>query len=66
MTRADATLAARRESARVNLALVVVREGPHADEFCERDADGQSYGYCPIAAKGILYPHGEIVETVGS
>ncbi len=44
--------------------LAIVKEGPHADEFAERDADGQSYGFCPAQAVSYLYKWGEVVETL--
>lgn len=64
MTRANATIAAQAESTASRLNLAIVREGPHADEFVERDTDGESYGYCPVLAVSTLYPHGERVDIV--
>jgi hypothetical protein len=44
--------------------LAIVAEGLHADDHAERDADGESYGYCPPTAVPILYRFGRVVEVV--
>ena len=64
MTRKDAEEQAKAEAKRIGLPLAIVREGPHADDFAEFDADGHSYGYCPVAAVPVLYKHGEKVGEV--
>jgi hypothetical protein len=61
MKKADAMKAAQAEAARSKVPIVVVKEGPHADEFAERDADGESYGYCPEGGEAILYKYGVVV-----
>ncbi len=55
---------AKQEAIKGNLEIAVVKEGPHADEFAERDQDGESYGYCPVLAIAILYRYGQVIETV--
>lgn len=52
------------ESKKSDLELVIVDEGPHADEFAECGTDGKSYGFCPTSAKDTLYPHGKVVGFV--
>ncbi len=64
MKRADATNAARAAGLQSGLTMAVVREGPHADEFAQLDADGESYGYCPSLGVPMLYPHGVVVLTL--
>lgn len=44
--------------------MAVVHEGPHADDFAERDSDGKSYGYCPLHAVPTLYKYGTVVEII--
>jgi len=64
MTRDNARAAAQEEAKKIGLPLALVKEGLHADEFADRDADGESYGYCPAEAVKLLYRFGEVVETV--
>lgn len=54
----DAKDGALGQSVKSSTIIVVVEEGPHADEFADRDEDGKSYGYCPEIAVHILYPEG--------
>ncbi len=46
------------------IAMAIVSEGVHADEFAERDEDGESYGYCPAAAISTLYKHGKVIKLI--
>jgi hypothetical protein len=55
---------AKRQLPKARGPLAIVKEGLHADEFTERDEDGESYGFCPIGAVKLLYRYGEIVEVV--
>lgn len=64
MTRQDATAEAQETATKNGIEIAVVKEGPHADEFAERDADGESYGFCPLPGVPILYKWGEIVWRV--
>lgn len=64
MTKIDAINQAREEVRRHGFKLALVIEGPHADEFAEYDADGHSYGFCPVSHISVLYPHGTYVEEV--
>ena len=60
MTRAEATKEARKIAQQEGATMVVVLEGPHREEHKPED----SHGYCPEAAKPILYKHGTVVETI--
>ena len=64
MTLNEATGGAKRCASNYKNSMIVVKEGPHADEHAEFDADGESYGYCPESAKATLYPHGEVVAVI--
>lgn len=64
MTRDDARKAAQAEAKKHGVPLALVREGLHADEFAELDADGESYGFCPPGAVPYLYKYGKAVETI--
>lgn len=66
MTRAQATQDARTAKSFVvnGGPMAVVHEGPHADDYAERDSDGKSYGYCPLHAVQTLYEFGEVVEVI--
>ena len=64
MTRADAEAKAKHHAVTDGLDMAVVREGLHADEFAQLDADGQSYGYCPLLGAPMLYLHSEVVLSV--
>ena len=50
MTLKDATEGAKRCATDYKNTMIVVREGPHADDWTELDPDGESYGYCPQSA----------------
>jgi hypothetical protein len=63
MTLQNATAAARSDAKKHGIPLAIVREGPHADEYAERDADGHSYGFCPVSAVPTLYKHGTVIST---
>lgn len=64
MTRSEACTTALAEFQKHRIPLVVVEEGPHADEFAVRDAEGKSYGFCPVVAVPILYKWGIITDQV--
>lgn len=64
MTRIDAEQFAQETANANNLDLALVAEGPHADEFAERDPDGESYGFCPLPGLPILYKWGKHVATI--
>ncbi len=64
MTRAQATALAQADATKNGVTIAIVREGLHADEFAERDTDGESYGFCPVPAVGMLYKYGSIVGEV--
>jgi hypothetical protein len=63
MTLQNATAAARSDAKKHGIPLAIVREGPHAGEYAERDADGHSYGFCPVSAVPTLYKHGTVIST---
>lgn len=64
MTKKQATKDARKAANENGVPVVVVIEGPAADDFARYDRDGNSYGYCPEAAKEILYRHGVMADTI--
>lgn len=64
MTRKDAQQFAQETADENNITLALMAESYHADEFAERDTDGESYGFCPIPAIPILYKYGTQVATI--
>ena len=64
MTHANAKADAQKTANESGLEIAVVNERYHADEFAEYDADGYSYGYCPVDAVEILYSRGVVIETL--
>ena len=64
MKLSDAMVQAAGSARRHDIITVVVAEGIHANEEAERDADGESYGYCPESAVPTLYKHGRVVERI--
>ncbi len=64
MKKNEAITAAEAESLKSQTVMAVVQEGPRADDYAERDEDGESYGYCPLDAVPILYKHGTVVVQI--
>jgi hypothetical protein len=60
----DAKRLAREDAKKTFLRIVIVKEGPHADDFAEYDTDGESYGYCSVKAFPYLYKYGTKVGVV--
>jgi hypothetical protein len=60
----EAKADARAAAIKSKMPIALVNEGLHADEFAERDEDGNSYGYCPELAVPILYRYGTVVEII--
>lgn len=58
MTREQATAEARREADKNRVTMVVV------DAPIENAEENAPFGYCPQAAKSILFRFGTIVETI--
>ena len=64
MTKQKAIEQAQREAHKYNMSLLLVKEGIHADEHEELDADGESYGFCPPAALPLVYKYGTVVNVI--
>jgi hypothetical protein len=64
MTLKDAISLAKETAKKLTLEISVVEEGPHADEFEERDADGKSYGFCATDSVSYLYRYGVVVMHI--
>lgn len=64
MKLSDARTEAAQAAKESGIQIVIVDEGPHADEFAERDTDGKSYCYCPESGVAILYPRGKIMPDL--
>lgn len=64
MKRETAKQLAQEDANKHRLTLALVAEGPHADEFADRDTDGESYGFCKVGVVSMLYKYGRVVEIV--
>jgi hypothetical protein len=56
----DAINEAKEVGKKHNLSMVVVDEGPHADDYAELP----SYGYCPLVSVKELYKYGKIIQII--
>jgi hypothetical protein len=57
----DAIKEAKQYAKSNHLDMIVVDEGPHADDH---ETEFPCYGYCPADSKELLYRYGTVVKTI--